>query len=250
MLRALVLLLTRMFNALARAASRRISPGYQLLIPYATYAPWLRDHAFSTVYERVRRISLVNRFQCWELWQLVEDTAAIDGDVIEIGVYRGASAAIMASKLRLLGSSSRLFCCDTFSGVVKPSDRDNHYRGGEHADTSLASVERLFGDLGLSKVTILAGIFPDHTGASVADRTFRLCHVDVDVYESARAALEWIWPRTSVGGVVVFNDYGYPRTGGITRLVEEQRGRAGRFVIHNLNGSGIVVKTASVAHDD
>jgi O-methyltransferase len=48
-----------------------------------------------------------------------------------------------------------------------------------------------------------------------------------------------------VGGVVVYDDYGFLRCDGITRHVDEQRGRPDRRVIHNLNGHAVVVKTAS-----
>jgi hypothetical protein len=40
-------------------------------------------------------------------------------------------------------------------------------------------------------------------GVRIAGKTFRLCHCDVDVYESAKGVLDWVWPRLSPGGVVV-----------------------------------------------
>jgi O-methyltransferase len=47
-----------------------------------------------------------------------------------------------------------------------------------------------------------------------------------------------------VGGLVVYDDYGFPRCDGITRHVDEQRTLADRVVIHNLNGHAVVLKTA------
>ena len=94
----------------------------------------------------------------------------------------------------------------------------------------------------LRNVELLAGVFPDETGGRIADRTFRLCHCDVDVYLSAADVLEWVWPRLSAGGVVVFDDYGFPACPGVTRLVDEQRRLPDRLVFHNLNGHGVIVK--------
>ncbi|MGP0032958.1 MAG: TylF/MycF/NovP-related O-methyltransferase [Solirubrobacteraceae bacterium] len=96
--------------------------------------------------------------------------------------------------------------------------------------------------LGLERVQLLPGIFPDETGEQLADRTFRFVHVDVDVYQSASDVFEWAWPRLSHGGVAVFDDYGFPACPGVTQFVDEQRGRPDRLVLHNLNGHGIVVK--------
>jgi O-methyltransferase len=71
---------------------------------------------------------------------------------------------------------------------------------------------------------------------------FRLCHVDVDVYESAKAIAEWIWPRLVMGGIIVYDDYGFHDCTGITRFVNEERLKSDRVVIHNLNGHALVIK--------
>lgn len=44
------------------------------------------------------------------------------------------------------------------------------------------------------------------------------------------------------GGTVVFDDYGFPAGPGVTRLLDKQRMRDDRLVLHNLNGHGILVK--------
>ena len=89
---------------------------------------------------------------------------------------------------------------------------------------------------------LLQGIFPDDTAAAIAAERFRLCHCDVDVYRSAKDVFDWVWPRLASGGVVVFDDYGFPACPGVTKFVDEQRLLDDRLVLHNLNGHGIVVK--------
>jgi O-methyltransferase len=85
-------------------------------------------------------------------------------------------------------------------------------------------------------------VFPDETGDRVTDESLRLVHVDVDVYQSAKDVFDWAWPRLEPGGIAVFDDYGFPACPGVTKFVNEQRGRDDRLVLHNLNGHGIVVK--------
>jgi O-methyltransferase len=149
----------------------------------------------------------------------------------------------MASRAASLGVEDPVYLCDTWEGVVKTTDVDTYYRDGKHDDTSREIVERLVVDMGLSHVELLQGIFPDDTADRIADdQRFRLCHCDVDVYQSALDVLEWVWPRLETGGMVVFDDYGFPACPGVTKLVDEQRMRADRLVLHNLNGHGIVVK--------
>jgi O-methyltransferase len=137
-----------------------------------------------------------------------------------------------------------VFLCDTFRGIVKAGEKDPLYRGGELANTSEELVRSLVDRLGLKNVRILTGVFPDDTAHLVDDRTFKLCHIDVDVYESARDILKWIWPRLVVGGILIYDDYGFATCAGIATHVDEQRQLPDRLVIHNLNGHAIVIKTA------
>lgn len=217
---------------------------YGPVTPKATYSPWRGDAEFNQVYDAIRSNTLVDIYRCYELWTLIGQTAHLLGDIIEIGVWRGGTGCLMAKRAQLLRPWSTTFLCDTFTGVVKAGEQDTHYKGGEHADTSQGIVEKLVHSLDLQNVKIMTGIFPDDTGASIAGRQFALCHIDVDVYTSALHILEWVWPRMPIGGIVVYDDYGFQACSGITRLVNERAGIPGTLTLHNLNGHAVVIKTA------
>jgi O-methyltransferase len=224
--------------------ARRTDAEYSQVLPVATYSPWNMDAAFRELYERIERDTLVDVYRCYELWTVTRELAHVPGALIEIGVWRGGTAAVIAKSAELAGITAPLYLCDTFQGVPKAGERDPVYRGGEHADTSRETVEALLGELGLSQRTeLLPGIFPDESAGRVPAGQFRLAHIDVDVYESARGCFEYVWPRMCRGGVVIFDDYGFDGTGGVRRYVDELRGCSGRLVVHNLNGHAILVKT-------
>jgi O-methyltransferase len=218
------------------------SGSHGMAYPISTYAPWQSDEEFQRVYRAVRRNTLVDVWRLYELWSLLEELADVPGSVLEVGVWRGGSGSLMAQRAAALGFPDTVYLCDTWEGVVKTGEVDTYYRDGKHDDTSREIVESLVQRLGLSNVELLQGIFPDDTASRVEAEEFRLCHIDVDVYQSASDVLDWVWPRLSRGGVVVYDDYGFPACPGITRFVDEQRGRSDRLVLHNLNGHGIVVK--------
>ena len=159
---------------------------HQLIVPHAIYSPWWTDADFQEVLKQVQRSTLVDIYRLYELWSLVGQTKDLDGDILEVGVWRGGSGCLMAARTRLEGTGAKVFLCDTFEGVVKAGDVDNAYRGGEHSDTNQQLVSDLIRQMGLEDVEILVGVFPDDTGAQVASNQFRLCHIDVDVYLSAR----------------------------------------------------------------
>jgi O-methyltransferase len=213
------------------------------IFPAATYSPWLSDSEFQRIFDVVQRRTLVDRYRCYELWQLVSEVAKLgEGDFLEVGVWRGGTGALIASKCQLLGIQNTVYLCDTFRGVVKAGERDPAYTGGEHADTTKEAVLELCERLMLDRVQVLEGVFPDDSGNLLRDRRFRFCHVDVDVYESARDITNWIWPRLVPGGVIIYDDYGFYSCSGITKFVNEVRRELDCIMMHNLNGHAVVIK--------
>ena len=218
------------------------SGAHEMAYPISTYAPWQSDQDFRRVYDQVRKNTLVDVWRLYELWSIVGELADVPGGILEVGVWRGGSGALMAARSKALGNEDGVYLCDTWEGVVKTGEVDTYYKDGKHDDTSLAIVEKLLAGMRLDRVECLQGIFPDDTGDKVADQIFRLCHIDVDVYQSAKDVLDWVWPRLSPQGMVVFDDYGFPACPGITQFVDEQRMQADRLVLHNINGHGLIVK--------
>jgi O-methyltransferase len=135
-----------------------------------------------------------------------------------------------------------VFLCDTFSGVVNAGAEDPIYTGGEHNDTSPELVTSLARHLGLRNVRVLVGIFPEDTGSEVAERRFKLCHLDVDVYGSTLDAARWVWPRLVTGGVIVVDDYGGDGMDGVQRAVQEFTSEVDCRTVFNLNGHAVLIK--------
>ena len=128
--------------------------------PYATYAPWNSDSEFLSAYKLVQRNTLVDIYRCWELWTLVGQAAKRNGGILEVGVWRGGTGALMAKRALCTGIKDLVYLCDTFEGVVKAGSRDPHYMGGEHSDISQHVVEDLLRSLGIVNTRILKGVFP------------------------------------------------------------------------------------------
>ena len=219
---------------------------HELILPMtSTYAPWYDDTAFRRCYDATLGNTFVDQYKCYELWEQLGQLTHVPGDILEVGVWRGGSGVLMARRARELGLQADVFLCDTFAGVAGAGAADPWYRGGEHADTSPAIVEDLARREQV-EVTVLVGVFPGETGDAVADRRFRLVHIDVDVYESARATLVWAWPRLEVGGLVVWDDYGAFECEGVATLGRElfAAGLGAGRLVHNVNGHLLLFKLA------
>ena len=215
---------------------------HEMIYPVLTYSPWLNDPEFQAIYGAARKSTLVDIWRSYELWNLVDQVKKVDGAIVEVGVWRGGTGAMMARRAEQLGIKDTIYLCDTWEGVVKTGEHDPYYHDGKHDDTSREIVQKLVDEQGLTNVKLLKGVFPDETADQVSDKKLRLVHIDVDIYQSGADVLDWAWPKLSSGGVVVFDDFGCPGTPGITDLVNERRGEPDRFYFHNANGHAVFIK--------
>ena len=206
----------------------------------ATYSPWLTDSDFQVAYQKIKHHTLVDIHRCYELWTLAKQLSAVDGDILEVGVWRGGTGAILAEAVKAIPSKT-VYLADTFAGVVKAGENDTSYRSGEHADTSLDMVKELVKSMNLKNVTLLQGMFPEDTADRISG-SISLLHCDVDVYQSSKDTVEWCLPRLSTGGVIIFDDYGFSGCEGVTKYCEELRSHPDFRFMHNLNGHAIFTK--------
>jgi len=205
--------------------------------------PWVNDAEFLAAHARVCEHTLVDLYRLYELWQLARQLDGVEGDFLEVGVWRGGSGCLLGLASRR--ADRRISLADTFTGVVKVGDQDTRYRGGEHADTAVERVQALLQNNGLEHIQVLVGMFPECNAERVGDK-LALLHIDVDVYESARDILYWALPRLVCGAVVVFDDYGFHGCEGVTRMVNEFVADNSDFrFLHNLNGHAVLVRVGA-----
>lgn len=143
-----------------------------------------------------------------------------NGDVIELGVYKGGSAAAASWSLHAAGLERPLHLCDTFEGMPQTLDWEFHKRN-DFADTSYETVAlRLRRFLPDFPFRLHRGLF-SHTLSGLRDCRFCFAHVDADVYESVRQACEFLYPRMAKGGIILFDDYGAPTCPGAKKAIDE-----------------------------
>lgn len=138
----------------------------------------------------------------------------IAGDVIETGVWRGGASILMRAVLRAYGDTTRkVWVADSFRGLPKPSGRyeadlgDTLWTFSELA-VSAGEVRGNFARYGLldDQVEFIEGYFQDTLAGAALDQ-LAVVRLDGDMYESTIVALEALYPKLSVGGYLVVDDY-------------------------------------------
>jgi O-methyltransferase len=177
----------------------------------------------------------------------------VPGDVLEFGVFAGASLALLALSQHRhpYGLSRRVVGFDSFHGL--PATRDPHpvWREGAFAvnewwhptlpigaPATPDGVHDLFRACDLPEPTIVAGAFAE-TLPRVVPRDViaaAIVHVDCDLYESTRDALAGVADVLQDGTMLLFDDWflyhGNPGRGEARAFREFLAARAGWAAAH------------------
>lgn len=221
--------------AIAQRVARAIHPN-AILTEHGKV--WLDDEQFRADYHRWYPAShLAALDRVWTLDQLAQQVAVVPGDLVECGVHEGPTAQFLAAHADRHGRLLHLF--DSWEGLSTPTVEDGDYwRSGDLAASFDATKRNL---AAWDSPRFYKGWIPDRFG-EVADRTFSLVHLDVDIYEPTRDSLDFFWPRLNPGGILVCDDYGFATCPGARRAVDEHMAHQPEPVIHLPTGQALVVK--------
>jgi predicted O-methyltransferase YrrM len=85
-------------------------------------------------------------------------------------------------------------------------------------------IQRLLAGAGLEKdgISLIIGFLgqslPEYRGLLAP---ISLLHLDVDLYDSYKVALENLWEAVSPGGIVIFDEYRHPKWPGATIAIDD-----------------------------
>ncbi|WP_158890401.1 TylF/MycF family methyltransferase [Amycolatopsis anabasis] len=147
---------------------------------------------------------LENIQHCLE--SVIEDD--VPGDFIETGVWRGGASIFARSVLKAHNVTDRtVWVADSFEGMPKNEDLPIHLVNDVLA-ISLETVQENFRryDLLDDQVKFLKGWFCDTLPTAPVDQ-IAVLRLDGDLYESTEDALQALYPKVSVGGYVIVDDY-------------------------------------------
>jgi O-methyltransferase len=142
----------------------------------------------------------------------------VPGDLIEAGVWRGGAAILMRAVLAAHGTNDRcVWLADSFQGL--PAPNAEMYPGDEGLDftrypelaVGVEQVKANFARYGLldERVRFLVGWFKDTLPVAPIQKV-AVARLDGDLYESTIDSIAALYPKLSVGGYLIVDDYNNP----------------------------------------
>jgi len=255
------------FERFVDQAARKVGLQISRLSSGETRLPIEASAQDAELINSLKGFTMTSSERLWSLINAVRHVVdnQIPGDLVECGVWRGGSVMAMARELSSLGvSDRRIWLYDTFAGMTDPTSFDVEAGSGMTAANMLSSTEVADGDnvwcvAGLQDVsanvrstgypfenfTFVEGDVSKTLKSDFPD-SISLLRLDTDWYESTRTELEVLYPRLSVGGVCIFDDYGHWQ--GARKAVDEYfAGLGHRPYMHPIDYSGrVLIKTKPV----
>ena len=147
----------------------------------------------------------------------------IDGEIAEVGVWRGSVAIVFGE----IFNKKTIHLFDTFEGIPYSNEFDNIHRQGDFGKSDRhplydVSFDEVVETLSIYKnINLYKGIFPKETAWNIENKKFSIVHLDVDVYQSYKEALEFFYSRMNSGGIIMLDDYLITSCAGATKAVDE-----------------------------
>jgi O-methyltransferase len=214
----------------------KILSKFNLVASIKMRCPDWKRNSFIYSYDYIRNSSL-------ELVAHEINTRKINGNVAELGVYRGD----FAKNINRAFPDRKLYLFDTFKGFVESDvkmEKDRGYSASKAGYFSSTSVELVMSKMAYAENCIIKkGYFPET--ARDVDERFAFVSIDCDLFEPILSGLEYFYPRLEKGGYIFVHEYNYSRFSGaneaINQYIEKNRNIC-YFPLTDHNGTMVIMK--------
>lgn len=185
-----------------------------------------------------RRVFLKRFLAHYELFKMTLD---LPGDIVELGVYRGLGLMTWANflEIRSMGDRAKqVIGFDNWAGFTEFDEKDGGeesrvnkvlggYNGGEFEEILRDAIGIFDKDRFIPykpRVILVDGQIEESVPKYIEENSglrISLLHIDCDLYQPTKVALEHLWDRVVKGGVVILDDYGIRPWEGESQAVDE-----------------------------
>ncbi len=210
----------------------------ELIISTAFYAPWKDNKDFTSIYNKVKKLTLLDHARAYTLWYLSNDLKNLSGNIFDVGCMEGGAGFIM-SKANKKGF---VYLFDTFEGFLE--EGKYHKRKKHFVYEDIQTVKKNLKQFMLKNTKVFKCKFPLGISPSIKNKKIKLCHIDVNTHRSTKNAFNFVRNRMVKGGAIVFDDYGVYTADNIKKYVKliSKKHKKDFSFIYNYMGQCILIK--------
>tara|TARA_A100001015_G_scaffold210138_1_gene235440 strand:+ start:1599 stop:2357 length:759 start_codon:yes stop_codon:yes gene_type:complete len=209
----------------------------EIIISSAIYAPWKDDIEFKIFSEKIILDTLLDLKRLYTLWNFSKSLKNKNGNILDIGCLKGGAGFVM-SKINKKGNT---YLIDTFDGLI---ENENYHKKEHFVFGDVEFVENRIKLLNLKNTKVIKGRFPKGAVKYIKGERFKLCHIDVNTYNSTKSAFNYVKNKIIKDGIIIFDDYGIYSTDGVKKFVDYiSKKYSNEFTfINNYMGQCILIK--------
>jgi len=185
------------------------------------------------------------RFRVYVNIWAAERALELDGDFVEFGTNTGITALAICDYLdRTRFRKKKFYLFDTFCGIPAESCSSTELpiamgKNSRFYEECFESVRATFAPY--ENVILVRGAVPDTLG-HLESNTVSYAHIDMNVAHPECEALKHVWPKLTVGGVIVFDDYGWNGHREQRLALDLLAQQYGEAILELPTGQGLLVK--------
>lgn len=155
----------------------------------------------------------------------------VEGEIAELGVWKGEFAALMNELL----PTCKLYLFDTFDGYSNAdlnvekdksilNDKSERFQAlmAGNAEFRNLDIDMILASMPYAdKCVIKKGYFPETAADIESEERFSLVSIDVNLYVPTLEGLRYFYPRLSNGGYIMIHDYNHIHCAGVKEAVDE-----------------------------
>jgi len=216
---------------------------HKLFKPFAWIDAQKRNEHSKLVLKQEKNFKDKMRF--YALWLQLKriEKDNIEGAIAELGVYKGETAKLIHHLL----PERDFYLYDSFSGLPKQvikEDCDGTVRPQTVKFDNTSPEEVLKYISGNNRIIIKEGVFPATT-KGIEEKLYALVHIDADLYQSTKDALEYFYPKMAKKGAIIIHDYNH-NWEGVKKAVNEFEQHIPEVFVElpDMYGSVILIKNS------
>tara|TARA_Y100000816_G_scaffold273606_1_gene240093 strand:+ start:2152 stop:2910 length:759 start_codon:yes stop_codon:yes gene_type:complete len=209
----------------------------EIIISSAIYAPWKDDIEFKLFSEKIISDTLLDLKRLYTLWYFSKSLKNKEGNILDIGCLKGGAGFAM-SKINRRGNT---YLIDTFDGLV---ENENYHKKGHFVFNDIDFVKNKIKELKLKNTKVIKGKFPQETTKYIKGKKYKLCHIDVNTFNSTKLSFNYLRNKIIKDGIIIFDDYGIYSTDSIKKFVDHISKKFSKdfTFINNYMGQCILIK--------